>query len=62
MKHCGGKTLESVGGNSFPVCMRATWAQDRPRIRELRKVLIKMADVDDRGSVGDEEGGKDLWY
>lgn len=21
-----------------------------------------MADVDDRGSVGDEEGGKDLWY
>lgn len=22
----------------------------------------KMADVDDRGSAGDEEGGKDLWY
>lgn len=43
--------------------MRGTWVQDRPNIRELWKDSIKMADVDDRGSVGDEqEGGKDLWY
>lgn len=42
--------------------MRGTWGQGRPNIRELRKVSVKMADVDDRGSVGDEEGGKDLWY
>ena len=43
--------------------MRGTWIQDRPNIRELWKDSIKMADVDDRGSVGDEqEGGKDLWY
>lgn len=28
----------------------------------FEKLYLKMADVDDRGSAGGEEEGKDLWY